>query len=273
MKVPLDSSLITTHTLTHEVAVYANDVVTRRRSKLPRKRLGGGTRTSVKPYSKSSIRKFVFFFRNIEPLRCWLTLTYPVEFPHQAAVIRDHRKKICRWLTAHGISYVWVIEFQKRGAPHFHLVLNSQPDRDALVSYWGSLASPSKSSKADKCVYLAPARSWDLTVRYFTKFKPRQRSVPALIEGELGRWWGHTKDITADPILVLRSSDDDSQALDVARLARKLNERKNPKARRDNGRYSYTTRDTAAAALDYVARSTESGSKARGREAKPHGDD
>lgn len=279
MDVSLDSSYIKTQSIVsevvNEVAMYRLDVVHRRELISSSKTKRGGPRGKPKGYSRNSVRRFVRFFRNIDPLDYWLTLTYPATFPKQIAVINAHKAKVCRWLTAKGISYVVATEFQKRGAAHFHFVLNAKPDREALVRYWGKLASASKPAEADTCVYLEPVQSWDATVHYFTKFKPYQRAVPAIIEGELGRWWGHSQDIKAEPRQVLRDDDDDDdgQALAVARFARKLNKHKHPNARRDNGLHSYTTRDTAAATLDYVARLTEGGSKARGREAKPHGDD
>ena len=54
-----------------------------------------------------------------------VTLTYPSEFPapEEYQIYKRHLDKFSKTLFRRGFSGYWVLEFQKRGAPHFHLIL------------------------------------------------------------------------------------------------------------------------------------------------------
>jgi hypothetical protein len=60
-----------------------------------------------------------------KPLHCWfITLTYPSDYPPQfvaKAHLRAYLKRLRRRFGKCGL--VWRIENQKRGAPHFHIIL------------------------------------------------------------------------------------------------------------------------------------------------------
>jgi hypothetical protein len=106
-----------------------------------------------------------------------------------------------------GIEYVWFLEFQKRGAPHFHLFTTYvQPtlvQRERVAKIWARVIL---GKKAERCRSLTwrkvfavhshartwePIRSIDGAARYAVKYatKTRQKVVP---EGyrNVGRFWG-----------------------------------------------------------------------------------
>jgi hypothetical protein len=92
---------------------------------------GGGRRDVVNEFSKAARRRLLALFNRMD-LRSvksvFLTLTYGQEFPSP----RDAKKHLRRFLERlrrrwPGCSAVWRLEFQERGAPHFHLVLFGLP--------------------------------------------------------------------------------------------------------------------------------------------------
>jgi hypothetical protein len=70
-----------------------------------------------------------------------ITLTYGREVPTDGKTVKLHLSRFIKWLNRYGIQdYFWVIEFQVRGAPHYHImtdVRNPTPsDRHNLATAW-----------------------------------------------------------------------------------------------------------------------------------------
>lgn len=66
------------------------------------------------------------------------TLTYPNEFPYSDEVFKGHLDAFGkRFLRAYpGAGFFWKLEFQKRGAPHFHIIVfRVTPDGRALLRF------------------------------------------------------------------------------------------------------------------------------------------
>jgi hypothetical protein len=93
-----------------------------------RQRSGGGLRGDVKGFSAASRRRLLSLLNSIPEAyltrALFVTLTYPEVYPsvNQA---RRHLDTFCKrllrkWPRA---SVIWRIELQKRGAPHFHLIV------------------------------------------------------------------------------------------------------------------------------------------------------
>ncbi len=97
---------------------------------------GGLGRTAergiVRGWSARSKRRFRMRMASIawrEGEYVFLTLTYPKEFPHDPLVWKRQLKTFMKaWARQYGQPRaVWVLEFQERGAPHFHIVFEAPP--------------------------------------------------------------------------------------------------------------------------------------------------
>lgn len=68
----------------------------------------------------------------------FLTLTYPDDFPHDPEVWKRHLHEFEKaWERRFGPTRaVWVLEFQRRGAPHFHMVLVAPEAHLPIVRRW-----------------------------------------------------------------------------------------------------------------------------------------
>ena len=66
-----------------------------------------------------------------------LTLTYPADFPMDGLLVKNHWRRFRQWMVRNGgKTGLWVLEFQKRGAPHFHIFLQQLLDRIAVSEAW-----------------------------------------------------------------------------------------------------------------------------------------
>ena len=159
-----------------------------------------------------------------------ITLTYGAMFPTSGATVKLHLQRILQWLKRYGIEdLIWFLEFQKRGAPHFHVLTDMiEPntfDRASLGLAWIKAqgwnistlypvfegwagAEPRSANKADlemidkQMKVLLHEKTWeavhtdDGARRYAMKhaLKPWQKEVPAEYSN-VGRWWGCTKSV------------------------------------------------------------------------------
>lgn len=102
-------------------------------AKVPTGRIGGGPRGRVRGFSRASRRRLLDSLNKINRRAVrsalFVTLTYPREWsPAWQDWKRDidaFGKRLMRQYP--GCSFVWRLEYQKRGAPHFHLMLFGVP--------------------------------------------------------------------------------------------------------------------------------------------------
>lgn len=66
-----------------------------------------------------------------------VTLTYPSSFPTDGAVVKSHLDRLyARWKRRYGVPKgMWKLEFQKRGAPHFHCFVGLPEPEDELRAW------------------------------------------------------------------------------------------------------------------------------------------
>ena len=102
-------------------------------------RSGGGKRGDVEVFSAGSRYRL---FRLLHQLTfesvCFMTLTYPDQFPTSPSVYKAELKEFHRRFEVEypAVQCVWRLEFQKRGAPHYHLMLlDWVPDDDGVVEW------------------------------------------------------------------------------------------------------------------------------------------
>lgn len=90
-------------------------------------RVGGGKRRSIVGFSKHSRRRLLRLIGTIDQtksLPLFITLTYPATYP-TARKSKEHLKEFIRRLKVFypKMSGIWKLEAQKRGAPHYHLLV------------------------------------------------------------------------------------------------------------------------------------------------------
>lgn len=114
-----------------------------RRPVVPRHSLGGRRGLIVK-FTRASQRRLIRKLYSISGLCQHVVLTYPGTFPCRGDKAKTHLQAFCRWVKRFGIGGIWVMEFQDRGAPHFHLLLNGWlSEADARRQWLKIIGAPS----------------------------------------------------------------------------------------------------------------------------------
>lgn len=184
--------------------IYKTDVVIQRARRI-KKRPKPGKRGQIMEFSEESRKRLAFVASNTDvSFQSMITLTYPADFPTSGRKVKAHLQGFLLWLRNQfgGVEYLWFLEFQKRGAPHFHILLDKQPAhisstwprfQAAVATTWYEIVG-----SGDRKHMLAGTRSERLRTpeggaHYAVKYaqKMRQKTVPALFES-VGRFYGYS---------------------------------------------------------------------------------
>jgi hypothetical protein len=202
------------------VELYKNDVVVKRRGvrTIPPDAIRG----KVKEFSKASRQRLAFVASNTSvPFRTMVTLTYPADWPHDGKRVKQDLRRFLSWMQRVSLKcdYLWFLEFQKRGAPHVH-ILTDYPlprKRQELKSYrlhlahkWYAICETGDRKHLLAGTSVETLRSAEGGARYAVKYaqKMRQKTVPEGYQ-DCGRFWGHTRAVKPEPQQVLRCTEDD----------------------------------------------------------------
>jgi hypothetical protein len=176
----------------------------------PREQVGGGLRGEITEFSRQSRRRFQTVLasvprRGYRPDRLlFVTLTYHNEWPDDGVGLKAHlgawRKRIERRYGT--MPMLWRLEYQGRGAPHWHLLvfapehlvpeLSAEPQEFpfalALTAAWHEIVAPGDVAHSLYGVSIRQANSWNGAMFYLSKYmaKPEKLSV----SGSIGRVWG-----------------------------------------------------------------------------------
>jgi len=154
-----------------------------------------GKRGVIKKYSFGASRRCKFFMRNTGHLmKVMITLTYPNDYPMDGTTVKAHLHKFLLWLTYHGYKYIWVLEFQERGAPHFHILVDKEVHHQRVAQSWYRIVGSNDEKHLKAGTEVRAIRAKDSIGYYLTTYmeKARQKSVPPEYE-KVGRFWGSSK--------------------------------------------------------------------------------
>jgi hypothetical protein len=247
---------------------------------------------AINMLSTAAKRRMMFTFRNCEQLKVMLTLTYPGEFPMDGRLVKRHWHNMRTWLVRQGIKGAWFLEFQKRGAPHFHVFLNGRVEASQVSQRWYEIVGSEDLNHLLAGTRIEMLREQHAACAYAAKYasKVEQKEPP---EGftEVGRFWGTFGDLDVSPVEVYEYMPQE-QFVDVAtgqvvpnpgvqtaRFARRLMS-VHRKARglrpfRDNGRTGFTAYNVSEPAMVffhwYSSRVVSIGKSRANKEKRPGG--
>ena len=183
-----------------------------------------------KPAPRGAVQKFTFdskrrldlVLRNTADLwESMITLTYPNEFPADGKEVKRHLAAFLQWLRRKKCAYLWVLEFQERQAPHFHILVKGQNGsawlpKDDLKKEWFNIVASGDEKHLDQGAFIEIIRDEKEAAQYVAKFKKHgdtlrsyfpeafkgtrgkiqdyfgkedQKTVPAIYKN-VGRFWG-----------------------------------------------------------------------------------
>lgn len=240
------------------VAVYPRDVkVTRRIGNRKTKSPHNSTRSTITELSYKSRGRLVFTARNIEGFRTMATLTYPAEFPCDGKLVKKHLEKIRKWFLYRDLGGFWFLEFQERGAPHYHVFLTGEIDKRQLAQAWFKIVGSGDEKHLRAGTRIEAVRNPHAVAAYAAKYasKAEQKEVPVDYLN-VGRFWGtfgglkpQPTEETTGPITVVKD--------DIRQIKKIYNHHRKEKGfppLRDNGISGFTAYDVGPIAEKYYRR-------------------
>lgn len=156
-----------------------------------RPQVGGGIRKPITQLSDTSLRSMKLHARNMADAAYIVTLTYPKDWPSDGKEVKRHLECIKMWFKRHGVSAFWFLEFQKRGAPHFHLFTDKPVSKEDLSKKWYQVVGSGDEKHLKAGTQIQRIRKPHAVAAYAAKYatKKEQKEVP---EGysNVGRFWG-----------------------------------------------------------------------------------
>jgi len=169
------------------------------------KQIGGGARGRVVDLSTGSRANMAWVYVQ-GPWRSMLTLTYHESFPDG----KTSKQQLNVWLQnlrRKGIKYFWVLEWQGRGFPHYHIWMDAEfrdcplwedeADEQSwrpLMMHWLNITNQNVNQKTiDFALHQKTYCPWEVRAgnNYASKYasKMDQKGLPLGVES-YGRWWG-----------------------------------------------------------------------------------
>ena len=167
---------------------------------------GGGIRGKITEWSDASRKRLKLHLRNVATGKdgycLMLTLTYPT-VDTDGEKVKKHLQRIRQWLQYHGVKNgCWFLEFQRRGAPHFHAYISASDriNSKMIAAAWCKIINEPLGSDCFRVhagiakgsrPCLEPIKKPHAISYYATKYatKSDQKEVPPDYQN-VGRFWG-----------------------------------------------------------------------------------
>lgn len=169
-------------------------------------------RDDIYEFSAASRKRLAFVASNTAvEFVTMATLTYPRTFPVDGKESKRHLKMMIQRLRRKvpDLQYLWFMEFQKRGAPHYHMLFDCQEGEIGKV--WLSRAWYEVVDSGDEKHMRAGTRLERVRKdarRYAIKYasKMHQKEVPKNYRN-CGRFFGYSKRVAPQPIMEILEGD------------------------------------------------------------------
>jgi len=161
------------------------------------------TGTEIQGFSDKSRSRLRFAAANSrEKIKSQFCMTYGDVWPINGPSLKDDLRKFLKRIrkATPDFSYIWIAEFQTRGAPHFHLFSNLDPtpeNHDKLTHAWYEIAGYGQDKVLRVHAHETNFIPWDMgNAGYLCKYldKEAQKTIP-LGFASFGRFWGNSQDL------------------------------------------------------------------------------
>jgi hypothetical protein len=154
-------------------------------------------RSRIIRFSWRSARRLRHVIRNTEDIwRAFVTLTYSGNFPLNGRETKTHLNAFLQYLRRKRVKYVWVLEFQSRGAPHFHIIASGEIPKDEVAERWYRIVGSGDERHLRGGTRVEAIKSKGHLYGYLYNYikKLDQKKPPETFE-DIGRFWGSSRNI------------------------------------------------------------------------------
>lgn len=168
--------------------IYHNPDKKKRDDKLQGKPKG----SKIREYTpRTAVRLNLHLTEFSEKYKHEITVTYPAEFPTDGLIVRKHRHELLRRLKRHGVkNYTTCLEFQERGAPHIHVLVDKWVNFRKLKNMWFKIVGSGDPLHLEAGTSINDIQDITKTRMYMSAYarKKDQKEVPEGYEN-VGKWW------------------------------------------------------------------------------------
>lgn len=168
---------------------------------LPRPQVGGGLRGKIRGFSPASRRRLLRRIAAVNKFAsdrppAFLTITYPNEYPEDPTVYRSHARAFLKRLRRKygDRPVIWRLEFQRRGAPHFHMLIwdleVTEDMEDWVRETWYDVVGSGDTKHQRHGTDLRQVDSWKGVAVYLSKYIAKVADENGEVHEPIGRWWG-----------------------------------------------------------------------------------
>lgn len=113
-----------------------------------------------------------------------------------------------------GIGVFWFMEFQQRGACHFHLIVDREIKEEELKRMWYDVVGSGDKRHLEHGAHIAPIRKIDSYKKYLSAYltKEEQKKVPYFYQNA-GRFWGYSRHLVNVNISVIVGTKTEIQTM------------------------------------------------------------
>jgi hypothetical protein len=200
-------------------------------------------RSSIKEFSHASRCRLIRIFSKIRlsqlssPL--FVTLTYHYGYKDDPSSCKRHLNTFLQYLRDNypSVAYLWRLELQQRGAPHFHFFFWGMPGDDMVLnpsfSYdlklaWHRIADPHSSAHNQFGFNAKTISSYRGCFHYVSKYCAKESDMDR--SPCFGRRWGYSSNLPLDPLVNIEIPTDVYYL--IKRICRKIYKHRGPKNRR-----------------------------------------
>lgn len=168
-----------------------------------------GLKSQITEFSKASRKNLAFVASNTQSeFTRMITLTYPSEYTNDGRESKKHLNAILQWMRRRGLKhYLWFLEFQKRGAPHYHILIDGSPEisKDELSEAWYRIVGSNDERHLLAGTRIEGAKNKRGLHNYAVKYASKlyQKNIPVDFRN-VGRLWGCDRDTYPRRVLYLQ---------------------------------------------------------------------
>lgn len=154
-------------------------------------------RSKIIKFSWRSARRLRHLIRNSEDMwKAFITLTYPAEYPCNGRETKAHLNGFLQFLRRKGVKSVWVLEFQSRGAPHYHGIVSEFVAKEEISERWYRIVGSGDEKHLKAGTGINAVRSKGQLYGYLSTYirKLDQKITPEGFE-DMGRFWGSSRNL------------------------------------------------------------------------------
>ena len=193
----IDDCLLTVKVFKRDVKIHFNSLDAPKFISELEKEKRRFKRSKIVKFTKKSAKNLRHLIRNSEDTwKVFITLTYPENFPCNGKETKAHLNAFLQYLRRKEIKYVWVLEFQSRGAPHYHIIGSDFIPKEELSQRWYKIVGSGDEKHLKAGTGIDWIKSKGQLYGYLSNYiKKLEQKIPPEGFEKVGRFWGATRGI------------------------------------------------------------------------------